>query len=217
MPPSWPARTAAGRDVILSAKRVNGYYVIAEEVRDRPQVLSLATMYKKVAPPLAIGASEPTPLQLQSTAQGILPQAARQYKLRGGSGGNTLAAAEPEPEPKASALHSDDDPLPPAPPVSSMRRPVSSVRAPVRPETPSKAAAPAPAQPQSFASQVERAALAVPVAQRLGGDKAFISEVHANYLRQGGQLDLAAFKRQLVAENTRGGVEAQPGRSGWLG
>ena len=92
------------RDVILHAKRVNGYFVVAEEVRDRRGILSLSTLYKKSAPPLARDAGQgPTPLPtsetIQSAAQRILQQVTSQHNFfHGGTdGGNALGAASPEP------------------------------------------------------------------------------------------------------------------------
>ena len=90
-----------GQDVILSAKRINGHVIVAEEVREGNQVLSLSTLYKKSAPPLANGPDgKPDAALLQSTAQATLEQVARDFKFKhgqgGADGGNTLGAAKPE-------------------------------------------------------------------------------------------------------------------------
>jgi hypothetical protein len=88
-----------GQDIILSAKRVNGYYVIAEEVRGN-RVLNLTTIYKKSAHPPANDATQGatplfTPEALRSIAQGILRQIAGQRNfLHGGDSGAVAPAPQ---------------------------------------------------------------------------------------------------------------------------
>ena len=102
----YAGKNARGHDVILSAKRVNGHFVIVEEARDGKQVLNLTTLYKKSAPPLARGPDgQPDPALLQSTARATLLQASHNFNLPGGPNDpSTLAAAAPEAEDDADPL-----------------------------------------------------------------------------------------------------------------